>query len=144
MIKQIATTGLSLTSKYWAVLVLVILFLLYSKYGKASSNKIVVSTTNDKDKDNIPDSWTPDVITQDVYNAMEDYWAWKTYAKEALWKEISVLTDGQLKLIYNYYNTNYSKEVGQTFTQKIKSEQGFYFASSKHPLLERLKTLNLN
>jgi hypothetical protein len=127
--------------KNWAIILLVILLLLFL----SSDTKAIETTTlHDVDKDNIPDGWYPNAITDELHLAMEDWFGLKGRKKEEIWERMLALSDGQLKLMYNYYATAYSVKTEMSMTEMINSEMGNIIGhSQKDSLIKRLYGLNL-
>ena len=118
-----------------AIIVLVAL-LLFSFVGNAAPPKVETTTEEEKD---LPPAYDPVPFTNRLHHAMEDRAGWKANEKERLWKDMQAMTDGQLKLIYNYY----SSEFNESMTERISDEWGHVFMSSKEKLLDRLYALKL-
>jgi hypothetical protein len=129
-----------LLKNYKVLLVLVLVLFLFFNKSKA----VVVSTVTEADKDNTPNGWTPNAFTEQLHAVMQDWFALRANEKEDLWREMAEFTDGQLKMVYNYFNTKFSGKIGKTLTEMIDSEIGWAFASINSTLVKRLRALNLN
>lgn len=128
---------------FWIILAIIIIILVVYFYGKKSATP--PKPVYPKGGDDIPVSWSPTPLVEQLYNQMKGANV-NRLSRDAAWIELSKLpTNDMVVAVYDVFNQLYYKSEGEgTLTQWIKDESVLGWTSvPKDAALNRLASLNL-